>query len=188
MCECLNHPTRWLQPHARRFNYYEVDRSENRARAIELHRKMTSRSMLTKSPTCTRVAEICPRLACQVNLCDLPSLRISSGKDSYSFADSECASSVCQSLVEVDREYLCFHIVSMSFAPILNLVGLYGQGLKDQEKWLHETFPFQCFHWGGYAPLPSAALELQNQRPAPTSPTPCRQSAVYSNHRTKPGV
>lgn len=41
--ECLNHPTRWLQPHARRFNYYEVDRSENRA--IELHRKMTSRSM-----------------------------------------------------------------------------------------------------------------------------------------------
>ena len=104
--------------------------------------------MLTKSPTCKRVAEICPRLACQVNLCDLPSLRISSGKDSYSFADSECASSVCQSLVEVDREYLCFHIVSMSFAPILNLVGLYGQGLKDQEKWLHETFPFQCFHWG----------------------------------------
>lgn len=143
---------------------------------------------ITKSPTCKRVTEICPCLACQVNLCDLPSLRISSGKDSYSFADSECASSVCQSLVEVDREYLCFHIVSMSFAPILNLGGFYGQGLQDQEKRLHETFPFQCFHLGdigGYAQRPSAASELQNQRPAhiPHALSPVR-SVLKSSHQT----
>lgn len=125
---------------SRRFSLSKICLCHYASTAISRLSDPSTANSITKSPTCKRVAEICPRLACQVNLCDLPSLRISSGKDSYSFAEFECASSVCQSLVEVDREYLCFHIVSMSFAPILNLVGLYGQGLKDQEKWLHESW------------------------------------------------